>query len=90
VPHHGSDTSSSRGLTRAVSAKVALVSAGYRNRWSLPRSEVVRRWRDAGATVLVTAHDGAVGLRLCDKAGIVRLSRNRLERRRMWHEAPLP
>lgn len=90
VPHHGSDTSSSIGFTRALSADVALVSAGYRNRWGLPRPDVLRRWRDAGAEVLVTAHDGAVGLRLCDKAGIVRISRNRVQRRRVWHEAPAP
>jgi competence protein ComEC len=90
VPHHGSGTSSSIELTRAVSAEVALVSAGYRNRWGLPRADVVTRWRDAGATVLVTAHDGAIGLRLCDKAGIVRFSRNRLQRLRIWHEAPFP
>jgi competence protein ComEC len=90
VPHHGSDTSSSIGLTRALSADVALVSAGYRNRWGLPRPDVLRRWQGAGAAVLVTAQDGAVGLRLCDKAGIVRISRNRLQRRRLWHEAPMP
>jgi competence protein ComEC len=89
VPHHGSDTSSSIGLTSALAADVALVSAGYRNRWGLPRPDVVRRWRDAGATVLVTAQEGAVGLRLCDKAGIVQLSRNRPQRRRVWHEPPL-
>ncbi len=88
VPHHGSDTSSSIALTSAVAAEVALVSAGYRNRWGLPRPGVVRRWRDAGATVLVTAREGAVGLRLCDKAGIVHLTRNRVQRRRIWHEPP--
>jgi competence protein ComEC len=88
VPHHGSGTSSSIGLTSALAADVALVSAGYRNRWGLPRPDVVRGWRDAGATVLVTAQEGAVGLRLCDKAGIVQLSRNRLQRRRVWHEPP--
>ena len=89
VPHHGSGTSSSIGLTGAVSAQVALVSAGYRNRWGLPHPDVVRRWRDAGATVLVTAHEGAVGVRICDKEGIVQLSRNRPQRRRVWHEPPL-
>jgi competence protein ComEC len=89
VPHHGSDTSSSIALTSAVAAEVALVSAGYRNRWGLPRPDVVRRWQDTGATVLVTAREGAIGLRLCDKAGIVHLSSNRPQRRRVWHEPPL-
>ena len=34
---------------------LALVSAGYRNRWGLPRREVVERWRAAGARVLTTS-----------------------------------
>lgn len=88
VPHHGSTTSSSAGFVRSVSAHAALVSAGYRNRWGLPRPEVVQRWRDAGAAVLVTSHDGAIRARLCDGAGIVQLFRNRQQRRRVWHEPP--
>jgi competence protein ComEC len=90
VPHHGSTTSSSIAFVTALSADLALVSAGHRNRWGLPRPEVVRRWQDAGATVLVTAHDGAIGVRLCDGAGIVRLSTERQQRRRMWHEPEVP
>ena len=89
VPHHGSDTSSSMPFVNAVSADVALVSAGYRNRWGLPRPAVVQRWVDSGATVLVTAHDGALGLRLCSRGGLVRLSGYRLQRRRLWHEPPV-
>jgi competence protein ComEC len=89
VPHHGSKTSSSFDFVRAAAADVALVSAGYRNRWELPRPEVVRRWQESGATVLVTARDGAIGFRLCDRAGIVRLSRHRPQSRRLWHEPPV-
>ncbi len=86
VPHHGSITSSSVDFVSAVSAEVALVSAGYRNRWSLPRPQVVRRWQESGATVLVSARDGAIGLRLCDQTGIARLTRHRPHSRRLWHE----
>ncbi len=89
VPHHGSNTSSSIAFVSTVSADLALVSAGYRNRWGLPRPEVVRRWQDSGATVLETARDGAIGFRLCDRAGIVRLSRHRQQSRRLWHEPPV-
>ena len=88
VPHHGSPTSSSAVFIRSVSAQTALVSAGYRNRWGLPRPEVVQRWEDAGAAVLVTSYDGAIGARLCDRAGIVQLFRNRQRSRRVWHEPP--
>jgi competence protein ComEC len=88
VPHHGSKTSSSAAFVRTLSADLALVSAGYRNRWDLPQPEVVRRWRDAGAAVLVTALDGAIGFRLCDRRGIVSVVKNREHARRVWHEPP--
>ena len=89
VPHHGSRTSSTNGFVGALSADVALVSAGYRNRWGMPHPAVVRRWQDSGATVLETARDGAIGMRVCDRAGIVRLSRHRAQSRRLWHEPPV-
>jgi competence protein ComEC len=88
VPHHGSETSSGIAFVKAVSAELALVSAGYRNRWGLPSPAVVRRWQESGANVLVTARDGAIGFRLCDRAGLVRLSRHRQQNRRLWHERP--
>jgi competence protein ComEC len=60
VPHHGSASSSSPALVAAASARVAIASAGFGNRWGMPRAEVVARWRAAGATVLDTATQGAV------------------------------
>jgi competence protein ComEC len=89
VAHHGSTTSSSAGFVRRVSADVALVSAGYGNRWGLPKPGIVERWRNAGTEVMTTSQDGAIGLRLCDRAGIVQVTRNREQYRRVWHEPPL-
>jgi competence protein ComEC len=60
VPHHGSRTSSTPPFVLAVHPALALVSAGYRNRWGLPRREVTERWRGAGARVLTTADSGAI------------------------------
>jgi competence protein ComEC len=88
VPHHGSATSSSEAFVRVLAADLALVSAGYRNRWQLPRPEVVERWRSAGAAVLDTARDGAIAFRLCGKSGITKLERNRKRSRRVWYEPP--
>ena len=65
---------------------MALISAGYRNRWGLPRADVVQRWQDAGAEVLTTAVDGAISVRLCDGVGIVGVDRHRDRIRRVWHE----
>ena len=87
VPHHGSRTSSSRPFVATVAPDLALISAGYGNRWGLPRPDVVQRWRDAGAEVFTTAVEGAISVRLCDGAGIVDIDRHRDHVRRVWHEA---
>lgn len=63
MPHHGSRTSSTPGFVAAVSATAAIAAAGYDNRWGFPRPDVVRRWRESGADVLVTGERGALSLR---------------------------
>lgn len=63
VPHHGSASSSTREFVASVDARWALVSAGFGNRWGLPRPAVVAAWREAGAEVLDTARSGALRLR---------------------------
>ena len=62
VPHHGSRTSSTPAFVAAVSARWAVVAAGYRNRFGHPNAEVMARYE--GATVLRTDLDGAVQVRL--------------------------
>ena len=85
VPHHGSRTSSSDSFVTALSPSVAIVSAGYNNRWGFPKDDVVARWRHAGADVLQTAVSGAIVIRVCKHAGIVSITQNREQRRRIWH-----
>ncbi len=85
VPHHGSRTSSTRSFVAALSPSIAIVSAGYGNRWGFPKDDVVERWRHAGADVLQTATSGAIGVRVCEHAGIVSIVHNREQRRRIWH-----
>jgi len=86
VPHHGSRTSSSGPFVEAVAPAAAIVSAGYDNRWGLPVPQVVRRWEDSGATVLITAQEGAVSVRLCAAGGIAGIATERQRRRRFWHD----
>lgn len=88
VPHHGSLTSSSPPFVDSVAPAVAVVSAGYGNRWGLPRPRVRARWESAGARWLNTAVDGAVHVRLCAGRGLVEIGTERLRRRRFWHAAP--
>ncbi|MBK7975689.1 MAG: MBL fold metallo-hydrolase [Deltaproteobacteria bacterium] len=63
VPHHGSATSSSFALLRAVAPRIAVVSAP-RGSLRHPSSEVVARLTALGARVLDTGRDGAVTVRL--------------------------
>ncbi len=84
VPHHGSYTSSTATFVDAARPALALISAGYRNRWGLPRREVVERWHEAGARVLTTAQSGAIEITFADdSAPLVREYRR--EQRRYWH-----
>ena len=86
VPHHGSRTSSTRLFTRALQPSIAIVSAAYGNHWDFPKEDVVQRWRAAGAAVLNTATDGAIEMRICAASGFESITRNRVARRRIWHE----
>ncbi|KEZ76916.1 DNA internalization-related competence protein ComEC/Rec2 [Salinisphaera hydrothermalis] len=60
VPHHGSATSSSAVLLGAAAPKVALVSAGWHNRWGFPRPSVVARYRARDIPLFNTATAGAL------------------------------
>ena len=86
VPHHGSRTSSQPVFVSLLSPGLAIISAGYNNRWGHPDEEVVARWRAAGSTVLNTALAGAISLTVCKDTGVQSLSRHRTQMRRIWHE----
>lgn len=60
VPHHGSQTSSSRAFVRHVHPRYAVISAGYRNRYQLPSHNVISMYEATGAEVLRTDRDGAI------------------------------
>lgn len=49
VPHHGSHTSSTPAFIAAVAPHLALIAAGYRNRFGHPRKEFLARYAHAGA-----------------------------------------
>jgi len=70
----------------ALSPSLAVVSAGYGNRWGFPKAEVVDRWQGVGAEVLATSRSGAITIRLCAKGGVVSVTRQRTAQRRIWHE----
>jgi len=60
VPRHGSATANTEQFLTAVQPKLAILSAGARNRSESQREEVVERYQKAGAEVLRTYEDGAI------------------------------
>jgi len=59
VPHHGSKTSSSPPLLDAVAPRLALVQAGYRNRFGHPAPAVVEAYAARGIALVDSPHCGA-------------------------------
>ena len=59
LPHHGSKTSSSPAFLDAVSPRIAMVQAGYRNRFGHPAPEVVARLQERAISVVDSPHCGA-------------------------------
>jgi competence protein ComEC len=64
VPHHGSRTSSTDAFLAATAPKLAIVAAGYRNRFRHPSSEVMARYATHGILVRRTDLSGAVIVRV--------------------------
>jgi competence protein ComEC len=60
VPHHGSKTSSSAAFLNAVQPKLAVVQAGYRNRFGHPAASVIERYNEQNIKLIDTAHCGAL------------------------------
>ena len=59
VPHHGSRTSSTAAFLDAVQPRVAVIQAGYRNRFGHPAPDVVERYRERGIATAATPDCGA-------------------------------
>ena len=82
VPHHGSRSSSGAEFLAAVRPSVAVVPAGYRNRFGHPHPEVLERL--AALKLLRTDHDGAVVVKVTRQG--IELAGERQRKRRYWHD----
>ena len=67
VPHHGSKTSSSTAFITQVNPKIALVSAGYLNRWQMPVAEVVNRYKVHNIDLINSAEYGQIIIEFSNK-----------------------
>jgi competence protein ComEC len=54
APHHGSRTSSGRGLVSSTRPRWVVFPVGAGNRYGFPHAETVARWEESGAQVLRT------------------------------------
>ena len=84
VPHHGSKTSSTPAFVRAVDPQLALLPAGYRNRYHFPHPAVTARYTAQGSDLLQTGHSGAITVRLSPLGEPPAVSRYRQVHPRLW------
>jgi competence protein ComEC len=85
VAHHGSKTSSSAAFLDGVAPRIALVQAGYRNRFGHPAPVVLQRLQARGIRVVESARCGAMFWR-SDVPEHVGCERERSLR--YWHHRP--
>ena len=87
VPHHGSKTSSSAAFLQALQPKLALVQAGYRNRYGHPAEPVLARYRAQGIALVESTRCGAARWH-SDAPTQVQCERERAHR--YWHHVVPP
>jgi len=82
VPHHGSRTSSTEAFIDAVAPQVALVQAGWRNRFGHPVAQVMARYEQRGIARTIST---ACGAALWSSAQPRHIECERDRVRRYWH-----
>lgn len=87
APHHGSKTSSSAVFLDAVQPQLALVQAGYRNRFGHPVAVVVARYDKRGIRLIKSPQCGAATWQSANPADI---SCQRQLGQRYWHHLAEP
>lgn len=60
VPHHGSKTSSSNAFIKQLQPKLAIVSAGFLNRWYMPVKDVIKRYDEHNIELVNSAEAGQI------------------------------
>lgn len=85
VPHHGSSSSSSKPWVERLRPTLAVVQAGYDNRWKHPSAKVRRRYQDVGSQLYNTGDYGALRVHL---GAELELNSQRQLQPRLWHFYP--
>jgi competence protein ComEC len=82
VPHHGSKTSSTPQFLDAVKPSIALVQAGYRNRFNHPVPEVIARYQERSIRIVASPQCGAAHWKSAQPQTV---SCQRETHKRYWH-----
>lgn len=62
VAHHGSHTSSTQNFIDASKAEYAVISVGRRSQFGHPHTDVLERWKNAGAKIYRTGERGTISV----------------------------
>ncbi|UDI91519.1 MULTISPECIES: DNA internalization-related competence protein ComEC/Rec2 [unclassified Pseudomonas] len=85
APHHGSRSSSSMALLKALQPRAVLISRGQGNSFGHPHPTVIARYRKQGVHIHDSAEQGAIHLQL----GRFQPARSMRQQRRFWRDPPL-
>ena len=80
--HHGSQHSSAYSFLKQINPKLALISAGFDNRYGHPSSKTIQRLRALQIPYLTTIHSGSIQF-ITAKNGQVKMSSYRAQK--SWH-----
>lgn len=83
APHHGSNTSSSWPLIKAVRPEIVVIGNGYRNRFGHPHQAVIHRYQAIDAKIYSSAEHGAVRFELGTSESVNVVAQRAL-RRHYW------
>lgn len=83
VPHHGSRYACSEAFLQKVSPRLAVVSAGERNRFNHPHAEMLAAYRRRNIEIFRTDQDGAVQMMKDGRCLTVRTWRSQRQER-IW------
>lgn len=85
VPHHGSNSSSTGAFLDAIKPELALLAAGYLNRYGHPHGAVMARYHSRGIGVVSTVKHGSIILKI-RRDGWQLVSFRQAERRFWMHQ----
>ncbi len=88
APHHGSKSSSSMSFIEAVSPKIVIFAAGYRNRYQFPKPQIVTRFAMLGSKMYTSGDAGAIRIVVHPQLGITDVESFRDSHRKYWNHSP--